>query len=109
MYESGKGKQDGHHSVMTSDAIKLWEGEETSSYFATFSFSQIRNATDKFSTENMLGEGGFGPVYKVPYVLQSLCFTYLSAFHKLDKNAGTEACGYVCMAVPYLFFLKGWQ
>ncbi|XP_021312356.1 G-type lectin S-receptor-like serine/threonine-protein kinase At4g27290 isoform X5 [Sorghum bicolor] len=61
---SGKGKQDGHHSVMTSDAIKLWEGEETSSYFATFSFSQIRNATDKFSTENMLGEGGFGPVYK---------------------------------------------
>ncbi|XP_008672363.1 uncharacterized protein [Zea mays] len=35
----GKGKQDGHHSIMTSDAIKLWE-------------------------ENMLGEGGFGPVYK---------------------------------------------
>jgi len=91
VYESGKGKQDGHHSVMTSDAIKLWEGEETSSYFATFSFSQIRNATDKFSTENMLGEGGFGPVYKVPCVLQSLCFAYLSAFHKLDKNAGTEA------------------
>jgi hypothetical protein len=55
---------------MTSDAIKLWEGEKTSTYFAVFSFSQIRNGTDKFSTENMLGEGGFGPVYKVP-VLQS--------------------------------------
>ncbi|KAF8663923.1 hypothetical protein HU200_055264 [Digitaria exilis] len=35
----GKEKQDGHHSLMTSDTIKLWE-------------------------KNKLGEGGFGPVYK---------------------------------------------
>jgi hypothetical protein len=56
---------------MTSDTIKLWEGEKTGTFFAVFSFSQIRNGTDNFSTENMLGEGGFGPVYKVPYVLQS--------------------------------------
>ncbi|CAL4947094.1 unnamed protein product [Urochloa decumbens] len=60
----GKGKQDGHHSLVTSDTIKLWESEETGSHFTTFSFSVIKNATDNFSTENKLGEGGFGPVYK---------------------------------------------
>ncbi|RCV27661.1 hypothetical protein SETIT_5G342300v2 [Setaria italica] len=60
----GKGKQDGHHSLMTTDTIKLWESEETGSQFMIFSFSKITDATDNFSTESKLGEGGFGPVYK---------------------------------------------
>jgi hypothetical protein len=30
-----------------------------------FSFSQILEATSNFSDENKLGQGGFGPVYKV--------------------------------------------
>ncbi|MFS7984378.1 putative non-specific serine/threonine protein kinase [Helianthus anomalus] len=30
-----------------------------------FSFSTIANATANFSLDNKLGEGGFGPVYKV--------------------------------------------
>ena len=33
-----------------------------------FSFSTIKVATDNFSSENKLGEGGFGPVYKVKYL-----------------------------------------
>lgn len=32
-----------------------------------FSFAQIVAATDNFSSGNKLGEGGFGPVYKVMY------------------------------------------
>ncbi|XP_044468032.1 probable LRR receptor-like serine/threonine-protein kinase At1g56140 isoform X2 [Mangifera indica] len=30
----------------------------------TFSYAELRNATDGFSPANKLGEGGFGPVYK---------------------------------------------
>lgn len=30
-----------------------------------FSFESVALATDYFSDENLLGEGGFGPVYKV--------------------------------------------
>ncbi|XP_074588845.1 putative LRR receptor-like serine/threonine-protein kinase At1g56140 [Curcuma longa] len=30
----------------------------------TFSYAELRNATEDFSTSNILGEGGFGPVFK---------------------------------------------
>ncbi|CBI20018.3 unnamed protein product, partial [Vitis vinifera] len=30
----------------------------------TFSYAELRNATEDFSPSNKLGEGGFGPVYK---------------------------------------------
>ena len=30
-----------------------------------FSFASVSAATDQFSATNKLGEGGFGPVYKV--------------------------------------------
>ena len=32
-----------------------------------FSFSTIENATSHFSNANKLGQGGFGPVYKVNF------------------------------------------
>ena len=37
-----------------------------------FSFGAIVAATNNFSTENKLGQGGFGPVYKVSgkYILK---------------------------------------
>lgn len=34
----------------------------------TFTYAQLRAATDDFSAANKLGEGGFGPVYKVTWV-----------------------------------------
>lgn len=36
-----------------------------SSDFRAFQLSEILSATNNFSTKNKLGEGGFGPVYKV--------------------------------------------
>lgn len=34
-----------------------------------FSFASVSTATDSFSSDNKLGEGGFGPVYKVLSVI----------------------------------------
>ena len=42
--------------------------EESNSVFTFFNFSQILEATKNFSVENKLGQGGFGPVYKVENV-----------------------------------------
>ena len=39
--------------------------------FKIFKFVSIAAATNNFSDENKLGEGGYGPVYKV-YILQTL-------------------------------------
>jgi hypothetical protein len=61
---------------MASDVMKLWESEDTGSHFTTLSFSQIKNATDNFSTENKLGEGGFGPVTRL-IVLFSFRYYYM--------------------------------
>ena len=42
--------------------------EESNSTFTFFNFSQLLEATKNFSVENKLGQGGFGPVYKVENV-----------------------------------------
>lgn len=47
------------------EVLRLWKIEDTGSEFSLYDFSQITDATDNFSQNNILGEGGFGPVYKV--------------------------------------------
>lgn len=46
------------------DEALIWGLQGRSSEFTIYDFSQVLEATDNFSEENKLGQGGFGPVYK---------------------------------------------
>ncbi|KAL6893688.1 hypothetical protein ACP4OV_007786 [Aristida adscensionis] len=46
------------------DVSMLWRIQDTDSVFTLFDFSQIMRATNNFSEEHKLGQGGFGSVYK---------------------------------------------
>lgn len=39
-----------------------------------FSYAELRAATDAFDKANILGQGGYGPVYKVPIRLFELIY-----------------------------------
>lgn len=44
--------------------------ERLDSQTASFTLRQIRAATNNFDPANKIGEGGFGPVYKVLWLLR---------------------------------------
>uniref|UniRef100_A0A453DLA2 non-specific serine/threonine protein kinase n=2 Tax=Aegilops tauschii subsp. strangulata TaxID=200361 RepID=A0A453DLA2_AEGTS len=64
---AGKTKLEQAHkrnNSKTEEALKLWKIEESSSEFTLYDFPELAAATDNFSEEKKLGQGGFGPVYK---------------------------------------------
>ena len=44
-----------------------FDGDNNGHELKLFSFASVLAATDNFSTENKLGQGGFGPVFKVRF------------------------------------------
>lgn len=67
--ETSEPTRSGEFSQDTSGAGDLSiEGHHGSgSELTFFSFSGVAAATNNFSNENKLGQGGFGPVYKVDF------------------------------------------
>ncbi|KAF8408686.1 hypothetical protein HHK36_004749 [Tetracentron sinense] len=49
-----------------------------------FSYAELRTATEGFNPENKLGEGGFGPVYKVSFIQGILLDRRVVAVKKLS-------------------------
>lgn len=47
-----------------------------------YDFEIVKAATDDFSESNKLGEGGFGPVYKV---IKKTFFVFLDQFYMRNK------------------------
>jgi hypothetical protein len=74
------------------DEALIWGLEGRSSEFTVYDFSHVLEATDNFSEENKLGQGGFGPVYKVHktkkltkviHIYYSLIYMEFYAIHSL--------------------------
>lgn len=63
----GKVKLQGKSALVFDDEEALvWTTEgKVGSELWLFDFAQMKEATSNFSEENKLGQGGFGPVYKV--------------------------------------------
>lgn len=58
---------------LSGPADILIDGSEVNgSDLPMFNFSSIALATSNFSEENKLGQGGFGPVYKVNFYPEQL-------------------------------------
>lgn len=53
------------HSTVHDKVKKLNNDRQGSQDLQIFSFESISAATSNFSAENKLGQGGFGPVYKL--------------------------------------------
>ena len=58
-------------------------GEKVDDQLPFFSLSSILIATDRFSEANKLGQGGFGPVYKVNFSLRANISIYLFVSYNL--------------------------
>ena len=50
------------------------DGKESDVQMGNFTLKQLQAATDEFDHNNKIGEGGFGPVYKV--LLLSIPLTF---------------------------------
>ena len=74
-----------------------------------FNMDELASATNNFSDSNKLGEGGFGPVYKVIIIHKQSC-NMASEFSLYKLQAPVEFCGIEITPLqnrPF-FSIEGW-
>ncbi|KAK9095757.1 hypothetical protein Sjap_021254 [Stephania japonica] len=79
----GDGKASQENPLLQLRTTSSSEDSEQHPDFQLFSFGSLSSATNDFSNENKLGEGGFGPVYK-----GKLLDGQDVAVKRLSKNSG---------------------
>lgn len=70
---------------------------------ATYTYSELKTATENFSCNNLLGEGGYGSVYKVSlfsthgcHLLLNFTFAYNLFFFALKSTSSDiSKCKYI--------------
>ena len=67
-FDFSKCSEDFNHEL--SEANGLGRGKKKEVDLPMFCFASVSAATNNFSVESKLGEGGFGPVYKVRLVVR---------------------------------------
>jgi hypothetical protein len=74
-----------------------------------FNMDELASATNNFSDSNKLGEGGFGPVYKVIIIHKQSC-NMASEFSWCVLQAPVEFCGIEIIPLQNRPFssIKGW-
>jgi hypothetical protein len=74
-----------------------------------FNMDELASATNNFSDSNKLGEGGFGPVYKVIIIHKQSC-NVASEFPWCIHQAPVEFCGIEIIPLQNRPFssIKGW-
>ena len=76
--------------------------DDDSGEMQNFDLSTILAATNNFSDLNKLGEGGFGPVYKVKrlFIFGIYMFgNYLIISFELSVNLSVVTCSKVCLPI----------
>ena len=65
LFDFGNSSEDTSCYELGETNNRLLRGEKKEVDLPMFSFASVSAATNNFSIENKLGDGGFGPVYKV--------------------------------------------
>ena len=61
------------------------KGTRRDSVLPCFSLASVSAATENFSMQCKLGEGGFGPVYKVEFLLPTLYYEKYCLVKNIDE------------------------
>ncbi|KAI8557685.1 hypothetical protein RHMOL_Rhmol04G0029100 [Rhododendron molle] len=92
----------GANNTTMTEASKIQNSRKKEVDLPRFNFASVSAATDNFSDANKLGEGGFGPVYKVRFTV--------GVEHRTDDHFFNLACYFaIVFADPIKHGILNWE